>query len=45
LKQLNSKLEGLDSIAIYGPEVIPLIFNKELEANYLELHRKVVEFV
>ncbi len=42
-KQVSSNLEDLDSIVIYGPADTPLIFNKELEVNYPELHKKVVD--
>ncbi|RKS53698.1 hypothetical protein BC962_1952 [Gillisia mitskevichiae] len=42
-KQVSSNLEDLDSIVIYGPADIPLIFNKELESNYPNLHKKVVD--
>lgn len=42
-KQVSSNLEDMDSIVIYGPADIPLIFNKELESNYPNLHKKVVD--
>lgn len=42
-KQIISYLENLDSIIIYGPADTPLIFNKELEAHYPMLHKKVID--
>ncbi|TVZ27568.1 hypothetical protein JM83_2617 [Gillisia sp. Hel_I_86] len=42
-KQIVSYLEDLDSIVIYGPADMPLIFNKELETNYPKLHKNVID--
>ncbi len=42
-KQIVASLEDLDSIVIYGPADMPLIFSKELATNYPNLHKKVVD--
>lgn len=42
-KQITSYLENLDSIIIYGPADMPLIFRKELENDYPKLNKKVLD--